>query len=155
MSEQAKQTCLTPFLPGSEVEIVIPLPHPEPPEPISLETIVKKVSGMKKTLALWQRSRFRRKPRHTDIFRENRQFWGKRQIPSVVAQYLTAPQEGVLETINAGLTALGGIAIVLGILSFCRGWESDLSLGSLVSISGIAIIAIGLGGRFLASHPDF
>ena len=133
-----------------EEKNVVSLPQTES---ISFETVVKKVGDMKKMLALWQRSRFRRRTPRTNMFRGNRPC-RKRQIPSVVMQYLTAPQEGTLETVNAGLTALGVVGITFGVLSFFRGWESDFSLGFLVSLSGLAIIAIGLGGRVLASRSD-
>jgi len=123
-------------------------------EPASLEMVAKKVDSIKKTLTFWQRSRFRRKSPRTALFRGNRQFWCKKRIPSVVTQYLTAPQEGMLETINAGLTALGVVGVIFGVLNFFRGWEGDLSLGFLVSVSGLAVIGIGLSGRFLASRFD-
>ena len=124
-------------------------------EPVSLEMMVKTVSGMQKALVLWQRSRSRRKSLRSNIFRGSRQFWNKRRIPLVVTPYFAVPQEGILETVNTGLTALGVIGIVFGILSLLRGWDSDLSLGTLISVSGLTIIAIGLGGRFIASHTDF
>jgi len=59
-----------------------------------------------------------------------------------------------METVNATLTALGIVGIVFGMLSFYRGWEGDLSLGSLVCTSGAAIVAIGISGRCLASRCD-
>ena len=133
-----------------KMQNVVPIPQTES---ISLETVVKKVGDVKKMLLLWQRSRCRRRSPRTNMFRGNRQY-RKRQIPSVVSQYFTAPQEGTLETINAGLTALGIVGVTFGVLSFFRGWESDLSLGFLVSLSGLAVIAIGLGGRLLASRSD-
>ena len=122
-------------------------------ESISLETVTTKVSEMKKTLLHWQRSRFRQRSLRSNMFRGDRR-WCKRQIPSVVTQYLAAPQEKTLETLNAGLTALGVIGITFGILSVFRGWESDFSLGFLVSLSGLAVIAIGFGGRILATRSD-
>jgi hypothetical protein len=124
------------------------------PETISLEAVVKKVSGMKKTLAIWQRSRSRARQPHCDIFRGNWKVGNARQVPSVIIQYLNSSKEGPLETVNAGLTALGVVGIVFGALSLFYGWESGLSLGSLVCISGTTIIAIGLTGRILASHSD-
>jgi len=39
-------------------------------------------------------------------------------------------------------------------LSLFQGWENDLSLGSLVSVSGLAVIAVGLGGRLLSSDGE-
>jgi len=124
------------------------------PTHASLEMVVKKVGSIKKTLVLWQRSRSRRKSPRTALFRGNRQFWCNRRIPAVVSQYLTAPKEGMLETVNAGLTVLGVVGIVFGVLNFLKGWENDLSLGWLVSVSGLAVITIGLSGRFLASRSD-
>ena len=123
-------------------------------ESTSLEAIVKQVVGMKTALAIWQRSRFRSRSQRTGIFRGHRKLWNKRHIPYKVIQHLNAPQEERLETVNASLTALGIIGVVFGILSFCRGWESDLSLGSLVCAAGAAIVAIGIGGHFLAAHAD-
>jgi len=49
---------------------------------------------------------------------------------------------------------LGIIAVVFGVLCFFRGLESDLSIGSLVCVTGAAIAVIGLGGRVLASRFD-
>ena len=121
----------------------------------SLETVVNQVGNMKTALTIWQRSRVRTRPQSGDVFRGHRRLWNKRRIPSVLIQYLNTPQGGMLETIHAGLTALGVVGVVFGILSFCRGWESDLSLGSLVCVSGITIVAIGLGGHFLASQTGF
>jgi hypothetical protein len=66
----------------------------------------------------------------------------------VTTEFLTAPQEGTLKMLNGGLIALGIIGVVFGIVSFCRGLESDLSFGSLVC-------ATGLGGRVLAARSDF
>ena len=129
------------------------LPLPPQMEPFSLEMVLEKVGKIKKTLAVWQQSRHcRRMP--LAIFRGNRQFWRTKRLPSVVAQYLTDPQEGMLETISAALTALGIIGIVFGILSFSHGWASDLSFGLQVSLSGLTVIAIGLGGRFLTLQVD-
>jgi hypothetical protein len=133
--------------------------EPPPVEPVSLESVVSKVGGMKRALTIWQRSRFRERVFPTDIFRGNRRFRNDKGVPSVVAQYLSARQvrsgqERTLEIVNAGLMALGVVGVVFGCLSLFRGWESDLSLGSLVSLTGTAIIAIGLGGRLFASSAD-
>ena len=122
------------------------------PEPVSTEAILKKVGGMKKTLAIWQRSRLRVRQPRNDLFRGHRKLWNQKRVSSVIAHYLDTSQESTLERVNAGLLALGVIGIVFGVLSFLRGWESDLSLGSLVCVSGAAIVAIGFGGRFLASQ---
>jgi len=122
------------------------------PEPVSTEAILKKVGGMKQTLAIWQRSRLRVRQPRNDLFRGHRKLWNQKRVSCAIAQYLNTPQEGALERVNAGLLALGVIGVVFGVLSFLRGWESDLSLGSLVCVSGAAIVAIGFGGRFLASQ---
>jgi len=58
----------------------------------------------------------------------------------------------ILDTLNGSLITLGIIGIVFGVLSFFRGWNGDLPLGSLVLVSGLAIVVTGLGGRFLASR---
>jgi len=121
-------------------------------ETISLESVMNKTGEMKKTLAMWQRSRQRTRPVRNDIFRGNRKPRIKRRSPLVVAQFLTAHQEETLETVNAGLMALGIVGIVFGVLSLIRGLESDVSIGSLVFATGAAIVMIGLGGRFLASR---
>jgi len=133
---------------------------PPEAEPVTLETVTKKVDEIKKTLVVWQRSRLHAKsgrntkPVRGDIFRGKRQSWNKRRKPSAVAQYLTTPQEGTLETVNAGLMAFGIVGIVFGVLSLFRGLETDLSVGSLVCATGAAIVVIGLGGRFLASRSN-
>ena len=126
-------------------------------ESISLESVMKKTIGIKKTLAIWQRSRIRTKPARNDMFLGNilhkgRKPCRKRQKHSVIAKYLTTPHEGTLKMINAGLMALGIVGVVFGGLSFFRGLESDLSIGSLVCVTGATIAVIGLGGRFLASQ---
>lgn len=136
-----------------------PPTEPRPFESVSLEAVVKNVSSIKNTLTIWQRSRARTKSPHKDIFRGKRpelrtRFGKTKQIPTVVSQYLSAPQEGTLEMINAGLMALGIIGVVFGLASFFRGWESDLSLGFIVCLSGAAITTVGLGGRFLAAYAD-
>jgi len=132
-------------------------------EPVTFETVTKKVDEMKKTLAIWQRSRLHtksgrnKKPARSDIFRGKRQSWSKRawnkrRRSSTVAHYLTTPHEGTLETANAGLMALGIVGVIFGVLSLFRGLETDLSVGSLVCATGAAIVLIGLSGRFLASR---
>ena len=67
--------------------------------------------------------------------------------PRIVKSHTTGQ---ILDTLNGSLITLGIIGIVFGMLSFFRGWEGDLPLGSLISVSGLAIVVIGLGGRFLA-----
>ena len=123
-------------------------------EPISLESVMQKTGEMKKTLAVLQRSRLRTHPNRKDMFRGNRKPRYKRQTPSVVARYLATPQEGTLESVIAGLMALGIIGVVFGILCVFRGLESDLTIGSLVCATGAAIVVIGLGGRLLASRSE-
>ena len=120
-------------------------------EPILPESILKKVVGMKTTLAILQRSRLRARSQRSGIFRGHQRFWNKKRLPSFVFQYLNTPQYGMLETVNASLTALGIVGVVFGFLSFYSGWESDLSLGSLVCATGAAVVAIGLCGHFLAA----
>ena len=127
---------------------------PPETESVTLESVTKKADEMKKTLAIWQHSRLRTKPIRNDIFRGNPKRWGKRRKRLTVSQYLTTHQEGTLETVNAGLMALGIVGVVFGVLSFFRGMESDLSIGSLVCATGALIVVIGLGGRFFASHFD-
>ena len=130
----------------------VPLEDKRPFEPVSMEAIIKKIGGMKQTLAIWQRSRLRARQPRGDMFRGHRKLWFKRRVSEVISQYMDAHEGGVLEMVNSGLLALGVVGIVFGALSFLRGWESDISLGSWVSASGAAIVAIGLGGRFLASQ---
>jgi hypothetical protein len=128
------------------------------PEPVSLEMVVNQVSAMKKTmkktLAIWQRSRFRAKQPRRSIFRSHQRMLNKRRVSTMLAQYLDTPQKGMLEMLHAGLTALGVIGVVFGFLSYYRGWESGLSLGSLVCASGATVVAIGTAGLFLASWAD-
>jgi len=124
------------------------------PEPISLETVVNQVSAMKKTLVIWQRSRFRAKQPRGNIFRSHQRVLNKKRGSAMLAQYLDTPREGVLETLHAGLMALGVIGVVFGALSYYRGWESDLSLGSLVCASGATVVAIGTAGLLFASRCD-
>ena len=124
------------------------------PESISPESVLKQVLGMKTTLAIWQRSRLRIRSQRGSMFRGHQRLWNKKRLPSLVIQYLNTPQEGMLETVNAVLTALGMIGIVFGILSFYRGWESGLSPGSLICATGAAVVAIGLGGHFLAAFTE-
>ena len=141
--------------------VVVPITKTVSPEtePVSLESVMEKAGSLKNTLALWQRSRIRTKPAPNDIFRGNfhgrQKFGSKKQSSLSVTQYLTTPQEETLEIVNAGLVALGIIGVVFGFLSFWRGTESDLSFGSLVCATGVAVVFIGLGGRFLASRSHF
>ena len=128
---------------------------PPTAEPISLGSVIQKAGEKKKTLAILQRSRLHTHPSRKDMFRGSRKPRYQRQAPSVVARYLTTPQEGTLESVNAGLMSLGIIGVIFGVLCVFRGLESDLTIGSLVCATGAAIIAIGLGGRFLASRSEF
>jgi len=148
-----------PLLVGMETKNTVspPLCGTAPPEaePVSLETVIEKAGEIKKTLAVWRRSRLHTGSVRRDLFRGSRTHRSKRKKPSSVAQYLmnlTDPKEGTLETVNAGLIALGIVGVIFGVLSFFRGLESDLSLGSLVCATGAAIVVIGLGGRLLASR---
>jgi len=121
-------------------------------EPVSLGTVVERVDHIKKSLSVLHRSRSPMKPPHLGIFRSGRKWENQRQKSTVVPEYTETSQGGIMEMVNATLTALGMVGIVFGISSFYRGWESDLSLGSLVCTSGMAIVAIGIGGRCLASR---
>jgi len=123
-------------------------------EPISLESVMQKTGEIKKTLAVLQRSRLHTRPSRKDMFRGSRKPRYLRQTPSVVARYLTTPQEGTLESVNAGLMSLGMIGVIFGVLCLFRGFESDLTIGSLVCATGAAVVAIGLGGRLLASRAE-
>ena len=145
---EPKKTDLPPLPVETEAKSV-PLP-----EATSLETIAKQVIGMKTTLAIWQRTRSRSRSQRGGVFRGHHKLWKKERLPSVVIQYLNTPHGEKLETACAGLMALGIVGVVFGVLSFSRGWESDLSLGSLVCVSGAVIVAIGLGGHFLASFTE-
>ena len=134
-----------------------PAPASSETESVSLEAVMKKTGEMKKTLAIWQRSRLRTKTPRNDIFRgsafrKERKSRNKKQKTTGIAQFLTTPQEATLETVNAGLMALGIVGVIFGVLSFFRGMESDLTIGSLVCTTGAAIVVIGLGGRLLASR---
>ena len=123
-------------------------------EPVSLGAVVQQVNHIKKSLAVLHRSRIHTKPPHMGIFRNGRKLENARQMPTAIPQYAEMPKGGMMEAVNATLTAMGIIGIVFGILSFYRGWEGDLSLGSLVCTSGAAIVAIGISGRCLASRCD-
>jgi len=131
-----------------------PTAEPIPAEPISMGAVIQKAGETKKTLTILQRSRLRTRPSRKDMFRGNRKPQFQRQTPSVVARYLTTPQEGTLESVNAGLMSLGIIGVIFGVLCVFRGLESDLTIGSLVCATGAAIVVIGLGGRFLASRSE-
>ena len=127
-------------------------------EPATLEMVAKQVGAMKKTmrktLVMWQRSRLRTKSPREDLFRSRQRGLNRSGVSTMLAQYLTPPQEGMLEMLQAGLTALGVIGVVFGALSFFRGWESDLSLGSMVCASGATVVAIGVAGILFASHDN-
>lgn len=123
-------------------------------EQASLGAVAEQVGRIKKSLAILHRSRIPAKPPHFGISRNGRKWENKRQKPTLVPQYTETQPGGTLETVSASLTALGIVGIVFGILSFYRGWESDLSLGFLVCTSGAAIVAIGISGRCLASRHD-
>ena len=125
-------------------------------ESVSLESIIDKASDIKKTLTLWQRSRFRAQPERSAMFRGNA-YRVKRKPESAprqsaVVTSLTAPREETLATVNAGLVALGIIGVVFGVLTFFQGLESNLSAGLLVCATGVTITVIGLGGRLLAAR---
>jgi hypothetical protein len=51
---------------------------------------------------------------------------------------------------NHSLTLIGITVLFFAILCIIRGWYSDLSLGFPIFISGLAMVAVGLSGRFLA-----
>ena len=170
VSESAPEKVIDPPPPQSEIcpaeietknAVIIPFAKTVSPETalVSLESVMEKTGNMKKTLAVWQRSRIRTKPSPNDIFRGNlyrggQKFWNKKQSSSGITQCLTTPREETLEVVNAGLVALGTIGVVFGALCFWRGMESDLSFGSLVCATGAVVVLIGLGGRFLASRSD-
>ena len=137
----------------------LPLPQekalPSETEITSLQSVMEKAEAMKKSLVIWQRSRQHARRERRDLFGGSRMAWYKKRVSlSPVTRFLTTPQEETLETLNAGLMALGIVALVFGVLSFFRGLESDLSIGSLVCATGAAIVIIGLGGRFLAMRSD-
>jgi len=126
--------------------------EPLPMEPVSVESVVQKADDIKNTLTIWQRSRCRAKAPPIAIFRGDQKLWDRRRVTSVVAQYMAVPQEGILEKVNAGLTALGVVGVIFGFLNVFPGCESGLSFGATICCSGASIIAIGLGGNFLASR---
>jgi len=123
-------------------------------EPVSFDAVVNQVDRIKKSLTVLHRSRIHDRPTHRGIFRNVRKLERQKQTPKIIPRCTETHQGGTMETVNAVLTALGIVGIVFGILSFYRGWESDLSLGSLVCTSGAAIVAIGISGRCLASRSD-
>jgi len=140
--------------PATPLETEIPrIPHRET-EPVSLETVVNKVENIKNSLAVWQRSRARSRVLHRNLFQNNRRTLTKKKEILTLADQYNVPQEGILETFNAALTALGIVGAIFGVMSLSRGWEGDLSVGSWVCASGAAIVVLGLGGRFLASGAD-
>ena len=120
-----------------------------------MDALMQKVESMKKALTVLCRSRYRKRLLRGSIHRFPRREWKKRSVPLQAVRCADVPQERVshvimLETLNAGLSALGIIGIIFGALSFLRGMESDLSLGMSVCIAGAIMVSIGLGGRFLA-----
>ena len=129
-------------------------------EAVSLDAALDTVAGMKQTLAACRVSSQHAEPQrnhllHGGELQAEEDVAERVQSPAIfssaVSRELNVPQESMLETINAGLMALGIIGVVFGLLSFYRGWESDLSFGTLASASGAAIVAVGLCGRLLAS----
>ena len=148
---------LEPAAQGAPLSLAGLVPHDtafSPAEPTLLESVVEQVGGMKNTLAIWQRSRTRSKTTQSDIFRGDRKPASGGRFSLADAEHPAGSQEGMLDRVNAGLTALGVIGVVFGFLSFFRGWESDLSLGSMVCLSGASIVAIGLCGNFLAMRAE-
>jgi hypothetical protein len=117
-------------------------------EPLTLESVAHQVATMKRTLSSMQHSRPKTKPNRTDLYRGKQKFRNKKDV-SVNSDQMGIPQ---LEITAMGLTALGLIGLVFGGLCLLRGWESDLSIGYPVSLSGLTIIAVGLGGRFFADQ---
>lgn len=138
--------------PEIEIPAVVSPSMGKPTDSDTLETVVKTVRQLKKTLTTRQRSRFRRRLLHPVFVPRKQSLDTPRHIPEVVTQYLTDPQADTLEIMSAGLTAFGIMGIIFSALSFYRGWEGDFSLGSLLCFSGLTIMTIGLAGRFLASR---
>ena len=145
LQQPQQQECLEHREPAVET-CVLPVPE----EPVSLGSIMATVDGMRKTLAICQRSRFPKKRSSGVIFRSRWRHPRKQPAPSVAAPNTDSPPESLLEQMTAGLMALGVIGVVFGALAFFRGLESDLSLGTLVCTSGAAIVTIGISGRLLA-----
>jgi len=156
-----------------------PLPCEPPPteipvyaaEPAPLEAVVEQVENLQTVLTTWQspheyagqrlpspeqsnpeqshpEQSYRGQPgqEHAQPLPD-----GKKTALLHAHQNLDVPQGRMLETLNACLTALGVIGAVYGVLTFHRGWEGDLPLSSWICMSGAAIIALGLSGRFLAA----
>lgn len=137
-----------------------------PLEPVAIETVTRHVAGMKRTLSMWQRSRSRSKTSPLETYRgvQKRvtapQKATEKNVHTAVEQYIAEcfsnassdlPQE-VLEKLNAGFIVLGMVGIFFGSLVLLWGWSHDLSFGSTVCLSGASIVAVGLGGHFLASR---
>ena len=136
-----------------EMQEVAPTPFYET-EVVSLEAVMDKIENINNMLTDLQPSRECTEPSPNDIFRGNQRAEKKRRVPALIAQCLNVPQGRILETLNVCLMALGIIGAVFGVLVFSRGWEGDLPLGSWICTSGAAIVILGLGGRFLASHAE-
>ena len=132
--------------------------RPQEKEPISLDTALETVSRMKKTLAAHHQASRRAGQTPSAPFRSRWQHENVRQVAERLAevarsiQNLDAPKENVLEKFNVGFISLGIAGVIFGILSFYRGWESDLMFGTVASASGAAIIAIGVGGQLLCRN---
>jgi hypothetical protein len=126
-------------------------------EPISLAMVREKVNSIKKALAVWHCSYSRSRVRvpRGGIFRSSWARRNKKHVPSVVARYIEPPQEETLERMNTALMALGIVGVIFGMLNFHFGGVGSVPLDSLIGTTGAVIVAIGCGGRFLASHTDF
>jgi len=148
----------------------LPCKSPLPEIPVSaavsasLVAVAEKVENLQTVLTTWQSP-----PEHTGQKlpkqqRPSRGQFGQDPTQSLPGGTNTAalsvhqnpdmPQGRMLETLNAGLTALGVIGAIYGVLTFYQGWEGDLSLSSWICMSGAAIIVLGLSGRFLAAHVE-
>ena len=152
---------------NTKIEIL--LPECRSRKKVSLESLANTIENVRETLAIVQP--IQEQHCHQECTRpvpsepvmgfprdihavEEQGSENRSQISAVIVQNLGAPQEKLLNTFNVAMTALGIIGVVFGMLSFSRGWEGDLPLGSWISASGGAIIALGLGGRFFASRTE-
>ena len=143
----------TPELPVEQFEIQEFAPSvPCESEPVSIEAVVEKVGEIEETLDLAHCPPAVSVIAPTLVQIENESRPLAKGPLAVAGRCLNVPQERLLSTLTIGLTALGIIGVVFGVLSFSRGWEGDLPLGSWVSASGAAIIALGVGGRFFATR---